>query len=134
MNDCWSLNISTIVGPPYAIFSISPSLGPLTGKTKVIITGAGYKDSQNIVVRFASGKTEKEVAALYISETELSCETPTFDVPKKVDVFVSINKADYTITSTSFTYYLNTKAENTIAYGPGLLENNALGADTQVII
>lgn len=35
MNDIWSLNVSTITGPPYAIFGIKPNLGPLTGKTKV---------------------------------------------------------------------------------------------------
>lgn len=35
LDDMWSLNVSTVTGPPYAIFSIKPNLGPLTGKTKV---------------------------------------------------------------------------------------------------
>lgn len=41
----WSLNVSTITGPPYAIFGIKPKLGPLTGKTNVIIEGEGFKNS-----------------------------------------------------------------------------------------
>ena len=41
----WSLNVSTITGPPYAIFDINPKLGPLTGKTKVSIKGDGFTDS-----------------------------------------------------------------------------------------
>jgi len=45
MGDMYSLNVSSIVGPPYAIYTIKPALGPLTGKTKVIITGDGFKDS-----------------------------------------------------------------------------------------
>ena len=39
-----------------------------------------------------------------------------------MNVVVSINKGDYTIKGVQFTYYLNTTAENTIAYGPGILD------------
>jgi dynein heavy chain len=42
LSDIWSLNVSTITGPPYAIFGITPNLGPLTGKTKVTINGEGF--------------------------------------------------------------------------------------------
>lgn len=56
MDDMWSLNVSTITGPPYAIFNIKPSLGPLTGKTKVSIKGEGFRHNQNITVRFYTGK------------------------------------------------------------------------------
>lgn len=42
LTDMWSLNVSTITGPPYAIFNITPNLGPLTGKTKVSIKGDGF--------------------------------------------------------------------------------------------
>lgn len=56
LNDVWSLNVSTITGPPYAIFGISPKLGPLTGKTKVKITGDGFIESGIITVRFSYNK------------------------------------------------------------------------------
>jgi dynein heavy chain len=89
-----SVNVSTIIGPPYAIKSLKPQLGPLTGKTKIIITGDGFKDSQNIIVRFAIGKFAEEVAGNFINENELWCETPSYEKhgARKVEVRVSINK------------------------------------------
>lgn len=49
-------------------------------------------------------------------------------------VAVKIGLGDFTIKSTQFTYYLNTKAENTIAYGPGILDCNFIGEDTLFFI
>lgn len=43
LNDMWVLPVGAITGPPYAIFDIKPNIGPLTGKTKIIINGAGFK-------------------------------------------------------------------------------------------
>jgi len=59
-----------------------------------LITGDGFKDSQNIVVRFSSGKNVEEVAGNYINEKEMWCESPSFEKhgAKKVEVRVSINK------------------------------------------
>jgi dynein heavy chain, axonemal len=62
----WSLNVSSITGPPYAIFAIKPNLGPLTGKTKVEIVGEGFKNNPNISVKFYSGKQAQEVQVLSI--------------------------------------------------------------------
>lgn len=83
-----------IVGPPYAIYELKPKLGPLTGKTKIKITGDGFKDSQNIIVRFQAGKNFEEVPGVFVSEKEMWCETPSFEKhgAKKVEVRVSINK------------------------------------------
>lgn len=64
LEDMWALNVSTITGPPYAIFSVKPKLGPLTGKTKVQIFGDQFRNTQNIAVRFsAGGKATMEVQA-----------------------------------------------------------------------
>lgn len=86
MNDVWSLNVSTITGPPYAIFGIHPALGPITGKTKIQISGDGFKDSQNIIIRFSSInlKGDKEAFGIFKNEQEIECETPAFDIPRKV--------------------------------------------------
>jgi dynein heavy chain len=45
LQDMYQLNVSTVIGPPYAIYSVKPKLGPLTGKTKITISGDGFKDS-----------------------------------------------------------------------------------------
>lgn len=121
-----------IVGPPYAIYSLKPSLGPLTGHSRIQIAGDGFKDSQNIVIRFNALKSVEEVPGVFVSEKELYCDTPSFEKhgAKQVEVRVSINKQDYTIQGSFFKYYLNTKAEKTLAFGPGLLEKNAIGVDT----
>ena len=104
--------MNLITGPPYAVYSILPNKGPQTGKTKVTITGDGFKDS-NTVIRFSVSKDQFiEVNGAYVSPTELTCETPAFDkVDKPAVVTLSISKGDYTITNTSFQYYLNTQAD-----------------------
>lgn len=109
-------------------------MGPVSGRTKISITGEGFRPHDAIIVKFSSGKHEKEVSGLYISDTNLQCDTPSFDYPKKTDVFLKIGTGDFTIGSREFTYYLNTKAENTLAYGPGILSDNAVGYDTILII
>ena len=55
LNDLWCLPVGNITGPPYAINTIKPKLGPLTGKTKITITGKGFRDDK-ITVKFSSGK------------------------------------------------------------------------------
>ena len=74
-------------------------MGPLTGRTQTIITGAGFKNSSNIIVRFSYANIEKEVEGIYKSEAEIVCETPAFDRPRKAMVHLSIDKrGEYTIT------------------------------------
>lgn len=126
-----------ITGPPYAIYSIKPALGPLTGKTHVKILGDGFKDSSSIMVRFDSGKANSpEVAGNFLSEKEIWCETPNFETigPKVSKVTLVMGKSDYTITSSNFSYFLNTKAEACICYGPGVLSENLVGAETVIVI
>lgn len=50
------MNISSIVGPEYAIYHIEPNLGPLTGNTKCLIKGEGLKSILNFYVRFTYNK------------------------------------------------------------------------------
>jgi len=40
----YALKVNMITGPPYAIYSIEPNMGPLTGRTKIKITGDGFRD------------------------------------------------------------------------------------------
>ena len=54
LNDVYSLNVSKIVGPSYAVTSIEPAASQLSGGKSVTIRGAGFKD-QNIKVFFTAG-------------------------------------------------------------------------------
>lgn len=74
LSDMWVLPVGAITGPPYAIFEIRPNLGPLTGKTKVTIIGAGFKETYGpITVKFTGGKGSLDVSGTYKSETQIDC-------------------------------------------------------------
>jgi hypothetical protein len=86
LNDLYALNVSKIVGPLYAITDIVPNLGQLSGNVQVSIKGVGFTDS-NIKVIFTCGKnpvdslskTSLEVTGTYVSDTEISCITPSYE-------------------------------------------------------
>ena len=50
--DMISMDISNIVGPPYAIMGLEPETGPITGGVPIIIRGIDFVDSDQITVRF----------------------------------------------------------------------------------
>lgn len=130
LGDLYSLSVAKIVGPPYAVNECEPSLGPLTGKTKIIIKGVGFFDTSQINVKFICAKNSKIANATFISETEISCETPTFEDigPKEAEIRVSFRGGAYTITTSKFTYFMNTRASKSLAYGPGLLKDGCANA------
>jgi len=37
------LNVSPIIGPPYAITGVTPDMGPVFGETEVIIKGLRFR-------------------------------------------------------------------------------------------
>lgn len=135
-NDVYLLNIGKITGPDYAIYEVTPNLGPLTGNTICKILGEGFKSSGNFYVRFQSGKIFRDVPATYESPQNLICQTPNFEElgPKSVEVKIYCDSEDLTITNSQFKYFLNTKADKTIAFGPGLMNENAVGIPTSFYI
>lgn len=54
IDDMWSLRVSKIVGPSYAITATEPSLGQLSGNVPITISGQGFKEV-NINVLFTVG-------------------------------------------------------------------------------
>ena len=136
LEDIYSLNVSAITGPEYAIYDIEPKLGPLTGKTSCIIKGEGFKSTQTFYVQFGTEKNHQNVAGIFVSEKEIRCETPNFEEsgPQEVEVKIWTDRGDLTITYTKFKYFLNTKAEKTIAFGPGLLLGNSIKDKTEFFI
>jgi dynein heavy chain len=129
-NDLHALNVSKIVGPLYAITEIVPNLGQLSGNVPVTIRGVGFTDS-NIKVIFTCGKNPVdapsknsiEVSGSYVSDNEITCITPSYEQfgPKDAVVQLSLSGGDLTTTWANFSYFMNTRAYKSLAYGPGLL-------------
>jgi len=142
-NDLHALYVGKIVGPSYAITSSEPKLGQLTGNVPLRITGQGFKDA-NIKVVFTAGakpidslsRFSIEVPGQFVSETELTCVTPNFEQfgPKECVMQISIASDAYTTTWIMFNYFLNTRANKSLAYGPGLLPEVAPGHEVEFII
>jgi dynein heavy chain len=66
MNDMWMLPVGNITGPPYAITNIKPTVGPVTGKTKLSIFGAGFNEKYgNINITFTAGKAVEQAVGVF---------------------------------------------------------------------
>lgn len=46
LGDTWKLNVSSIIGPPYACTTISPERGPVFGDTAILIKGLRFTDGK----------------------------------------------------------------------------------------
>jgi len=143
LQDMWTLNVSKIVGPSYAITAIDPPLGQLSGGVPVNIRGVGFKD-QNIKVYFTCGKQPTDVpgkltvesAGTFVSETEVTALTPSFENfgPKECVVQMSVSGGDLTTTWVPFAYFMNTRAIKSLCYGPGMAMEAAVGEPCEFVI
>lgn len=77
-NDLYSLDVSSVVGPPYAITSIFPVMGPVTGGSTIEILGIDFVNTVDVVVRFACKKGFVDVRGMFVSSTKITCLTPDF--------------------------------------------------------
>lgn len=136
LNDIYALNVSHIVGPPYAIAEIEPNLGQLSGNTKVILRGIGFKDTSSINIRFTCGKQYVEIPGEFISETEMCATTKSFEEigPKEAEVRLQISGQDFTTQCCLFSYFMNSRAHKSLAFGPGLLEGAATGSPVSFVV
>jgi dynein heavy chain len=143
LNDLHALAVNKIVGPSYAITEIDPPLGQLSGGVPVNIKGQGFKD-QSIKVYFTVGRTPTDaptkntidVGGTFVSETELTAITPNFEIhgPKECTVQLSILGNELTTTFVHYSYFLNTRAYKSLAFGPGILKEQAVGEPVEFII
>merc|ERR1712196_586143 len=77
LDDVWQINVSSIVGPPYAVVDIKPRLGPVTGGQKVRISGIGFKSTNGqVVVRFITPKNVAESQGYVVDDDLVECNTP----------------------------------------------------------
>eukprot|EP00798_Chlamydomonas_sp_ICE-L_P023007 gene23007-30199_t len=136
LNDLVRLNISSIIGPPYACTCIEPESGPVFGTTELLIKGLRFRGGK-IQVKFGNNeKNEVVVDGEFVDSTTVMVRTPNYEVfgALAVDVRVSINGEGWTVNKVKFAYFANTAARNCIAYGPGLLETSLFGIEMPFLI
>jgi dynein heavy chain, axonemal len=112
LQDLHTLDVSSIVGPPYAVTDVYPSMGPITGGTALEVLGIDFVQGP-VTVRFASRKGFVDV---------------------KVDVRVALGEDSFTTTFARFTYFPVTAARFTLMYGPGLLQGGAANEEAMFYI
>ena len=129
MTDSWSLPVSQMIGPPYAVLSADPCFGPLTGAQPLRLLGLGFAPGATAIARFSSrGATavDRFVDATGIVSadgTAIDVMTPCADAlgSGPVDVRVAFRGSPLTITSTRYTFFAVTTAARCVAFGPALL-------------
>lgn len=143
LNDLLTLNVSKIVGPPYAIESIFPPLSQLSGNVPLKITGVGFRDNSPQVF-FTVGKNPTDVPnrnsisvpGIFVSENELTAMSPNFAVhgPREAVVQLCMSNKDLTTTYCDFSFFLNTRAHKSLCFGTGLLTDMAIGEPVEFLI
>lgn len=136
LGDLHKLNVSPIIGPPYACTGISPEMGPVFGSTDIIIRGLRFREGR-VQVKFGlSEKNEVIVEGTYVDPETIRVQTPNYEQygALGVDVRVSINGEGWTVNKIKFGYFANTAARNCIAYGPGLLAETLSSVEVPFIV
>jgi dynein heavy chain len=136
-SDLYSIDVSNIVGPPYAVLGMNPNMGPVTGGTEVKINGIDFTNTSDVRVRFGLvGKQSVDVQGYYESKTMISCVSPDFTKfpAGEVDVRVALGGDTFTTTCAKFTYFTVTNADTCIIYGPGVLSGCATNEEVSFII
>eukprot|EP00698_Gefionella_okellyi_P011837 TRINITY_DN3147_c0_g1_i1.p1 TRINITY_DN3147_c0_g1~~TRINITY_DN3147_c0_g1_i1.p1 ORF type:complete len:4003 (-),score=857.71 TRINITY_DN3147_c0_g1_i1:159-12167(-) len=139
LGDLHALDVSSIVGPPYALSSIDPIGGPVMSATHVTLKGMNFFESTSVKVMFCDASGKNVVAnGQFVNDSTVTCDTPPFDVFGPADIFVrvSIINDQYTVPFNRVPYklFLDTKSSVCLAYGPGVLASGATAMPTSFII
>ena len=100
-HDVYASAFAVTVLSPLSVSSISPSSGPITGGTLVLVKGAGFIQASTI---FCSFPNSLVVAALYISSSTVLCTSPS-SVAAVSALEVGVNTEQWTSNGRTFTYY-----------------------------
>ena len=136
LGDVFTLDVAHVVGPPYAIMDLHPTIGPVTGSTSLQITGIDFVNTKDVIVRFSSKRGTVDVQGEFMSSTQLICTTPDFSTypAGEVEVRVALNNDSFTTTSQIYTFFAVTSAHQSLVFGPGLLSGGACNEETMFVI
>ncbi|CRH00097.1 dynein heavy chain, putative [Plasmodium relictum] len=119
------MNISKIIGPKYAIFSLSPKYCDINGDKKILLKGKGFTNEGKIIVKYKSENVNLFSDGIYINENNIYTIAPNAKnkiINKICEVQLSINDKCYTTNNCLLEYYYNIDPRNTLMFGTGLLE------------
>jgi len=73
---------------------------------------------------------------VFVSETEITAVTPNYESfgPKDAVVQLSVSGGDLTTTWVPFSYFMNTRAIKSLAFGLGVLKDQAVGEPVEFVI
>ena len=127
--ELYYLDVSSIVGPPYACYSLVPSEGPMTGQTPMTLIGQDFSNASSIKIHFSDGKNTEVVDGKYVSPTQLTCNSPDWTKYAAGEVSIRVNlKGDgWSVNIVKWNFFVNTKPAKCVAYGPGLFDSDNAG-------
>lgn len=141
--DLYNCDVSNVVGPTYNIFCISSNgwdepIGPITGGSKMFLIGKGFSSVQSSIatIKFACAKGIVEVPGQVLSDDRVSFTTPNFQKygAVKVEVRLKIGSQSFTNNIVDFAFFVVTSGAETVAFGPGLIDENPINRSTSFII
>ncbi|CAK4161716.1 unnamed protein product [Aphanomyces euteiches] len=134
-NDVFCLDVSCVVGPPYAITGVHPSFGAITGGLLLTLQGIDFKPKP-VIVRFSCRKGTLDVPGTYVNDQTLTVVTPDFSTfpPGDVQIRVALQGDSFTTTYQLFNFFAVTNASKTLAFGAGLLSGGASSEPTTFLL
>jgi dynein heavy chain len=140
--EVYCCDVGSVVGPSYNIFCISSKewnepIGPVTGESKMILVGKGFSSVTGVAtVRFASTKGFIDVTGEILNDEQVSFSTPNFQKygAVKAQVRLKIGSQSFTNNCVPFTFFSVTCSAETVAFGPGILDVNAVNQSAYFII
>eukprot|EP00466_Bigelowiella_natans_P013809 jgi/Bigna1/44181/e_gw1.90.48.1 len=84
---------------PIEIFNSTPAYGPITGGTRVTLSGANFENNDKLFCKFGS----INVTAEFVKSTEVICVSPA-QSEAVIQVSVTNNYQDFSLSTTPFEY------------------------------
>jgi dynein heavy chain, axonemal len=112
-------------------------MGPITGNTKSVINGVGFRSAgTQAVVRFACMKGFLEVPGDVTSDSSITFDTPNFEKYGAVSCEGRVGVGGKSLTNSvvNFSYFSVTSCETTLCFGPALINKCISGSTVAFII
>lgn len=93
--DLYGICVSAIVGPSYSVKALEPNMGRISGNQQVTVKGSKLSNG-SITVFFILGGKCTSVPGTWVSESEITLQTPSFVEigPKDVKVRIKIDNEE----------------------------------------